>query len=449
MIAKIKSLKNHQGFMKYFKNTSWLLAEKILRLSFGLIVGIWVARYLGPEQYGFLSFAQSFVGLFAVLATLGLDVIIVRELVKNKSNQDTILGTSFLLKLVGSFVAVFLLIIFSSFLSNDGLSDKLIYIIAISIIFQSFTVIDFYFQSCVRSKYVAIVNIFSAIVSSLIKIMFILFDAPLIAFAIIISIDTMIVAVGYVIYYFRDNLSIFSWKFDAEYAKSLLKDSWPLIVSGFIYTVYMKIDQIMIKELMDASAVGQYAAAVRLSEAWYFVPMVIASSIYPAIINAKKEDTKQYYLSLQKLYNYMVIGAIITALLISFTNEWIIDFLYGSQYNQAANVLVLHVWAGLFVALGIASGKWFLTENLQSILMINTAIGAISNILMNYYLINQFGIVGAAVSTLISYSLATYFSLLLFKKTRFTFMQMTKSIFLLALIKNFKISPNEKDHDVR
>ena len=127
----------------------------------------------------------------------------------------------------------------------------------------------------------------------------------------------------------------------------------------------MKIDQVMIKEMMNAEAVGQYAAAVRLSEVWYFIPMVITASLFPAIINAKKKNENLYYLRLQRLYDFMAFMAIAIALPMTFLSDWIVELLYGAQYNQAGSVLVIHIWAGVFVFLGVASAKWFLVENLQ------------------------------------------------------------------------------------
>ena len=133
--------------MKYFKNTSWLFAEKILRMVVGLFVGIWVARYLGPEQFGLFSYAQSFVGLFTAFATLGLDGIVVRELVKDKSRRDELIGSAFWLKLIGAFVVLIILAIAIHFTSNDSYTNYLVFIIASATIFQSFNVVDFYFQS--------------------------------------------------------------------------------------------------------------------------------------------------------------------------------------------------------------------------------------------------------------------------------------------------------------
>ena len=192
MLTKLKSLKNHQGFMKYFKNTSWLFAEKILRIVVGLFVGIWIARYLGPEQYGLFSYAQSFVGLFAAFATLGLDGIVVRELVKNESKANEILGTVFYLKLLGAIGVLLFLAIAINFTSNDRYTNILIFIVASAIIFQSFNVINFYFQSKVMSKFVVYSNILSLFASSIVKIVLLLNGAPLIAFVWVVLFDSII-----------------------------------------------------------------------------------------------------------------------------------------------------------------------------------------------------------------------------------------------------------------
>ena len=270
MIEKLKSLRNHQGFMKYFKNTSWLFGEKILRMIVGLFVGIWVARYLGPEQFGLFAYAQSFVGLFTAIATLGLDGIVVRELVKDEGRRDELIGTAFWLKLMGALTVLIVLAIAVNFTSNDSYTNTLVIIIASATIFQSFNVVDFYFQSKVISKYIVYANVISLFISSIVKIGLILNEAPLIAFAWVILFDSFILACGFIYFYLKnrphseqptrltvpDTEISFAWKFNPSTALSLLKDSWPLILSGIVISIYMKIDQVMIKEMMNAEAVG-------------------------------------------------------------------------------------------------------------------------------------------------------------------------------------------------
>jgi O-antigen/teichoic acid export membrane protein len=435
MISKLIALINHQGFMKYFKNTSWLFGEKILRMVVGLFVGIWVARYLGPEQFGLFSYAKSFVGLFTAIATLGLNGIVVRELVKDESRCDELIGTTFWLKVMGAFGVLLILAIAINFTSNDTYTNTLVFIIASATIFQSFNVVDFYFQSKVMSKFVVYANIISFFLSSIVKIVLILNDAPLIAFAWVVLFDSLVLALGFVYFFFRNSsFKIKNLTFRRETAIDLLRDSWPLILSGIVISIYMKIDQVMIKELLGTNAVGQYAAAVRISEAWYFIPVVIASSLFPAIINAKKQSEELYYERLQRLYDLMVWMAIAIALPMTFMSDWIVELLYGGQYNEAGAVLMIHIWAGVFVFLGVASGKWFMAENLQIFSTINTTIGAVVNIGLNYILIPKIGIEGAAWATLISYFIAAYLCLAFWKKTRINFIYLSKTMLITRIL---------------
>jgi len=433
MISKLKELKNHQGFMKYFKNTSWLFAEKVLRMVVGLFVGIWVARYLGPEQFGLFSYAQSFVGLFSAIATLGLNGIVVRELVKFPEKEKELLGTAFILKVFGAVITLCILAIAINFTSNDNNTNILIFIIASAVIFQSFNIIDFYFQAKVMSKYVVFTNSFSLLLSSIVKIVLILNHASVMAFAWVVVFDSIILSFGYLYWYFRvkKEFLLFQIIFDFKLAKSLLKDSWPLIFSSIVIAIYMKIDQVMIKEMLNNEAVGQYAAAVRLSEAWYFIPMVISSSLFPAIINAKKISEKLYYERLQKLYDLMVIVAVSIAIPITFLSDFIVDFLYGNKYNEAGSILMIHIWAGVFVFLGVVSSKWFIAENLQKYSFYRTLSGAVINILLNFILIPKFGVKGAAVATLISQVVASYVFNIFNQKLFITFQLQTNAILWL------------------
>ena len=430
-MQRLKALKSHQGFMKYFKNTSWLLGEKILRMIVGLFVGIWVARYLGPEQFGLFSYAQAFVGLFTAIAGLGLDSIIVRELVKDPTKQAVLLGTAFYLKLIGASLVLLALAGAVTLSHQDSLTTWLIFIIASATVFQSFNIIDFFFQAKVLSKYVVYVNIISLLISSFVKIGLILTNASLIAFAWVILFDSVILMLGFVYYFQRHaKLNIKKLNFSKATAINLLKDSWPLILSGLVISIYMKVDQIMIKEMLDAEAVGQYVAAVRLSEAWYFIPMVIASSLFPAIINAKKVSEEFYYAQLQKLYDLMVWIAIAIALPMTFLSDWVIDLLYGVQYDQSGAILMIHIWAGVFVFLGVASSRWFIVENLQKYSLYRTLAGALINVMLNYILIPIYGIYGAAYATLASQVVASYLFNITNKKLRYTFLLQTNAILL-------------------
>ena len=433
ILKKIVQLKHHSGFRKYFANTSWLLGERALRIAVSLFVGIYVARYLGPERFGLLSYALSFVGIFVALATLGLDEVVVRELIKTPEQREKILGTSFLLKLVGTLLMWAAILVAIPLTENDLQTNILIIIIAFGTVFQAFNVIDLNFQAKVKSKYVVHAQFVQLIISSIVKIILVVNEAPLIWFASVYSLDVIVLAMGLVFAYLYNGDNIFSWKWSFETSKYLLHDSWPLILAGVVISVYMKIDQVMIKEMLGAKEVGLYAAAAKLSEAWYFIPMAIASSLFPAIINAKVYQKEVYYQRLQKLYDLMVWIAIAIALPTTFLSTLVVEFLYGKEYLGSSSVLIIHIWTAVFVFLGVASSKYLLAENFIKKTFYRTFIGALLNIIMNYYLIGIIGIQGAAISTLVSHFFAAYFYDILDKDLRIMFIMKTKSLFFYSL----------------
>lgn len=434
---EVKDLSNDQGFMKYFKNTSWLFGEKILRLCIGVFVGVWIARYLGPEKFGIFSYAQSFVGLFAVTATLGLDGIVVRELVKNKNIKEGIIGTAFWLKFAGALISIILLTIAVNFTSNDSYTNTLFFIIASATVFQAFNVIDFYFQSEVLSRYIVYANAISLFISSIIKVILILNNADLLSFALVILFDSLVLSLGFLYFFLKKaRVKIQNIKFQNEIAIALLKDSWPLFLSGIVISIYMKVDQVIIKELLGSKEVGQYAAATRLSEAWYFIPMVIASSLFPAIISAKNQNEELYYSRLQKLYDLMVWMSIAIALPMTFLSDKIVSVVYGSQYDKAGSVLMIHIWTGVFVFLGVAFSGYLSVENQTKKAFYRTLLGAVLNVVFNYVLIPIYGINGSAIATLLGQFISNYLYDLFDKDLHGQLKMKTMSFFPIHLFKN-------------
>lgn len=402
MISEIINQKNKFGFKKYLFNTSWLFAEQGLRILSGLFVGAGVAKYLGPENFGFFSYVLAFTSIFSGMAKLGLDGIVVRELIKHPEKRDIYLGTSFWLKIFGSILVIGLISIIIPFTDNDATTNIFIYIIASGLIFQSFEVVEFYFQSQVLAKLISICKVIQLFLSSSIKIYLILVDAELIWFVIVTALDAFSLALSYFMAYKIRIHSSFYKYFNFNIAKYLLKDSWPLIFSSILVMVYMRIDQIMIKEMLGEYDVGIYSAAVRLSEAFYFIPMLITASIFPAILNAKTHSETLYKERLQRLYVFMVWFAIFIALPMIFLSDWLILLFFGQAYLEAGQVLMLHMWAAVFVFLGVSFSNYLLAENLTKIALKRTLVGVISNVVLNFFLIPIYGLVGAAIATLMA-----------------------------------------------
>lgn len=433
MFDKLKSVdkKLSPGLKKIISNVGWLSAERLLRMAVSFFIGIYVIRYLGPEDFGKLSYSISFAFLFYAITKLGLDQIVIRNLVNQKDLTAEILGTAFLLKILGCITAFIITMIAILPLNDDVQIRQMIVIIAFSLIFTCFDILDLWFQSQVLSKSIAIVRSIQFIISSLVKLTFIWLNFPLLAFACIFIADSVIRAIGMSWVYLQDQKHhLRYWKINKLLAVDLLKNSWPLILSGVMVTIYMSIDQVMLGNMSNSQELGNYAAAVKFSEVGYFIPTVICSSVYPAIIQAKQKSRQEYYLKMQQLYDFMALLSLGIALVVSLSASFILPKMLGSEYLGAVPILTLHIWSGIFIFLGVARGRWLVIENKTRLNLVTQVLGAATNVGLNLLLIPRYGGMGAAMATLISYVVSSYLSCMLFPYMYHTGWMLTKALFV-------------------
>ena len=423
---------DEEAFNKYFKNTGWLMFGKIL----SMVIAFIIARHLKAANFGDLSFADAFTTIVAAVAALGLDSFIVREIIVEPEKRDEILGTSLLMRLGVSLllipITIGVYLLFHHYSEKPGTSlTWIIVILSFGSLFKSFNIIDSYFQSQVASKYVVQVQTVCVILSAMVKLFLVFFNMPLIYFAISLTFDSLIVAAGLVYMFHNKGLSLFSFTFSKDRAIGLLKKSFPLTLSAVMVSIYMKIDTVMLKS-EGSIEVGIYNAAAKISEAWFFIPMAIVTSVFPAIIHARKTDLPRYNKRLGNLYDLLVYISLPAALFISFFGSDIIHILYGGTFEGAGPMLSIHIWSGIFVFLGMASSQYLLAEGYTMISFQRTAMGAVANILLNLWLIPLYGGVGASIATLIACAISTFY-LLFIGKTRQQGVMLLKSLFLVTL----------------
>jgi PST family polysaccharide transporter len=403
---------------KIIGNTGWLMIDRVARIALGLFVGVWVARYLGPMQFGSLNFAVAFVGLFGTLTTLGLEMIVVREIVRSPSETHEVLGTTLALRSTGAGVAALIAIGAIRVLQpTDHIAFLLVSILSIGVIFQAFDTIDSFFLSQVQSKITVWAKSVAFLIFAGVKILAIRIHAPLWIFAVATAGETVLGAVGLVIGYRLTGGRILAWRARRRRAIQLLRQSWPILFSGLAVMIYMRIDTIMLKMMKGDAAAGLYAAATRVSEVWYFIPMAIVSSVSPAIIRAK-ERPEVYYSRLRSLFSAVTFLACVVGSCVALASHLIIRTLYSSAYSSAGPVLAVHVWASVFVFLGVAQAPWDISEDLLKMSLYRTIAGAIVNVVMNLFLIPSYSAMGAAIATVISYAISGVFANALHPKTR-------------------------------
>ena len=270
------------------------------------------------------------------------------------------------------------------------------------------------------------------VLSTGVKIALIYNHASVLYFAGALVFDSAILALGLLFIFKRKQLHLHTWTFNWARAKSLIQQSWPLILTAVMISIYMKIDQVMLKSA-GSKIVGIYSAAARISESWYFIPVAIVTSVFPAIIHARKTDIERYHKRLQNLYDLLVVISLPVAILVSIFADQIIHLLYGNPYQGAGILLSIHIWSGIFVFLGSASSQFLLAEGFTLISFLRTAFGALVNVLLNLWLIPIYGALGASIATLIAYASATFF-ILAIPHTRAQGLSMLKSLFLVSII---------------
>jgi PST family polysaccharide transporter len=431
-----RRLEGRETLLKVAGNAGWLAGEKILRMGIGLFVGVWVARYLGPGQFGVFNYVIAFVTLFFPLATVGLDQLIVREIVREPEQKQSVLGTGLLLRLIGSTLA-FGLAIGAIILFRPGESGMHLFAIIVSIhlFFRSFDVIEFWFQSQVQSKYVVLARSGTLFLVAGIRIVLVLIQAPLVAFFWAFTIEYVLMAIGMLGAYRMTGGRIGHWKWNFASARVLLNDAWPLIFTGMVILIYMKIDQIMLGSMVGEQSVGIYAAAVRISELGYFIPVAIVSSVLPSLTEARQKSEQLYYQRLQKLFDGMSALALAIIIAVLPLSNFVILTLYGEAYRQSIHMLNIHILACLFVFLGTAQSPWNITEGLTKLHFSRTLSGAIINVGLNILLIPPYAGIGAAVATVVSYAFSGCILNLLHPKTRVIFIMQVKSLFFVRYIR--------------
>lgn len=403
MLKKISQTIKHTGFRRYFINTSWMFLGQMFSLIISFFVGAWVARYLGPSNYGLVSYTLAFVGIFGFIADLGIYNTINRELIKNPEKNYELMGTGFMIKLIGGSIAFFAVTISTFLLKINFFTKILIVLFALTFIIQAFNIVSNYFQSNVKSKSNVIAQVISSTISALLKIILILTRSGVTCLIAIYVLDVLLLNTFAIIAYYKQGLTIKKWRVNHSLMWKLLKDSWPLMLSAAASYIYLKIDQVIIGQLLDIQSVGYYAAAVKISEILYIIPGIICTSLFPAIINAQKTSSTLYHKRLMRLYWLMLIISIGSSLLITFLSKTIITVLFGALFSPSIPILNIYTWSSVGLFLGTAVTQYLLAEN-RTRLIFNSNLGAmIANITLNFILIPIIGMRGAAIATLISY----------------------------------------------
>jgi polysaccharide transporter, PST family len=427
-IAAFKNKFLSADVLPIVNNISWLFFDRILRMGISLLVGVWVARHLGPADFGTWNYGIAIVSIFSVLNTLGLENIVIKKVVSQPEQTNTILGSAFSLRLAGSVIGMAGATLAALLL--DGKSSQLVFIVLIgswAFMFQSFDIIATYYQSHLHAKKTVVAKTIGFVIANLAKIICVFINANLWAFVWISFFEIVIGAIGLVSFY--RIAGIRKWLSSKKEMVELLKEGWPLFISSLLIIIYMRIDQVMLGSMLGERSVGIYSVAVRIAEIWYFIPTVIISSVYPGLVAFRKNNIEMYRKRLLAIFKYFFLFSLFVSIIFAFSSDFIVQLLYGPDYAQSSPILQVTIWSGIFVFLGVAASTYMVIEGITRISLLKTLIGAATNVLLNLFLIPLYGAMGAAIATLVAYFMAAYLSNVFFSKTRSLFRDMNRAIF--------------------
>lgn len=423
-----------QGLELYIKNFSWVFAEKVIRITTSFITNILIINYIGAEIFGKISFAQAVVSFLMGMSILGLKDLVTSKLVQEKYNTNSILSTAFFLRLMAGIICSLILIKLSYFLYKDeGFILFALAVLSSSLIFQSFSVVESYFQANKLQKYAALTLFVQNIFITILKLVFIYLAIKAKYVLFIYFFEYLILSLIYLYFSIKLNLKITPRFFSINLAKSLLSLSAPLILSSITVSIYMNIDMVMITSIVGPNSAGIYAAATTITGLLYFVPTILIATAYPAISNYNQERNIQIQrmnllLRLSSLFGFFV------SVSIFLLSNTIISILYTPEFINSSDVLMIHIFCFPFVFMSMVTNMYLISHNLTKIIFYRSFLGMIINIIFNFILIKEYGAKGAAAATLITHIIVSLLIDLFNSETR-QFFYTKLSIFNIFKIK--------------
>ena len=411
------------------QNLFWAVLGKIVNLFGGLLVGIIVARYLGPEQYGLMNYVISYVFLFQTFALFGLDSIEIREEARGQKSYSTIIGTAFFLKLFFGCCCILVAITTSWLMEADSYTTLLIAIYSLVVVLNSLNVIRNYFTAIVQNEYVVKAEISRTLISIAIKLILLMLDANLTWFIVAYLFDFVLLGTGYVMAYRTKIGSLREWHFDMDYAKFLLKESFPLLLTNAAVIIYQRIDQVMIGNMIDKSSVGFFSVAAKFTEVLIFLPMILAQTITPILVQARERSITEYQAKAQQFMNFSFWLSLFASAFVSVIAYWLIRYTFGTAYLPAVAVLQVMAFKAASVALSNTAGAMLVTEGLQRWAICRDGIGCVVCIVLNYLLLPRYGVIAAAFVSIASNIAAGYLADAFIPAYRHLFICQTKTLF--------------------
>lgn len=410
-------------------NLAWLIGDRLFRMGVGLLVLGLVARHLGTSQFGQLNYAINLTLVFASVASLGIEGIVIRELVKAPSQQSRILGTAWVMRLVGALGAILCLAALRALGVEQELSWILLLVVSLVFLPQSFEVIDLFFQKNIQSKYTVMAKTVALFIGAGVKIGLVIGGSSLFWFGFAFFLDGVLNAVALVLVFMRRGHDPLAWTPSLQMARKIFHDSWPLMLSGLLVGLYARVEQFLVRDQLGDDSLGIYYASVRITEMWGFIPTLILSTLYPLLVEAKRLGQGDYPSKVQFVFDLLTgIGYVVALGALLFAP--LIPLIFGKDFNGAVTILMIHAWTAPVVFSGSVRAQYFLLENLTVYHTVCAVVGIIFNVGLTLWLMPKLGAKGAALGALVGYWVSAHALSLLLPQLRWCGWAQTRAFLL-------------------
>ncbi len=414
-------------------NSAWLLGDKAVRLALTVVVTAVMARFLGAARFGLFNVAQALVLVFTLVTTLGLESTVVRDIVRHPADRQRILASALLLRVAAAFLAMILCpVIMLMLRPGDRTALELTTVLALSLLPLSFEIVGYGYQADINAAPVVLIRngVFAA--CAILRIAVIAAGLGMLTLAATFVLENALSALLLLVRSRRDKLHFTLGHVSPEQCRRLLAQSWPLMVSNAAIAVYLRIDQLMLAQMRGDRAAGIFSAAVRLTEAWYPVPVSLMASAAPVLTSLYLRSRPDYDGALLRVGRLLTGLSMAVAAFLAVGSPMIVRWVYGPAFSATAPVLTIHAWAGIFVSLGIVGTNWLMNTENTRFVMYQTLAGALANVVLNVLLIPGSGPIGAAIATVASYALSALLLNAFAKETRPVFRIQLRSMLLFA-----------------
>ncbi|MGL4670362.1 MAG: oligosaccharide flippase family protein [Lactobacillaceae bacterium] len=387
---------------KVISNSIWMIIEKIVSI-FGLIfVTSYVAKYIGPSNFGKITFVSSIFIIVQAIAMFGSEHILLKRVSKNRDSGIKLMLSTVKLR-NAAFFLISLVVISALYVESDYVTFVFGIATAIAYYFSTIDIYSVYNNATLNSKINTVCNVIGLVISLIVRLLIASFEINYLYLSIPIILVTLIPYILKRALFYKVNIrggKVFTLRNELKYSKYMFFAGVPLAISTVSVIIYARIAQFFIIKFGGTEQLGIYSVGSQLATAWTFITMAIITSYFARIYDTKNREVAINMAA--KLNGIVFLISIAIIFSINIFGEYFIHLLYGVQFRDAYFIMMIMTFNSLFSAMGPVANKFIVYDSGYSYLSKKMISAMFITLPISYYLTSKYGMYGAAFGTIIT-----------------------------------------------